>query len=46
VAGRRSDFSDKTYELKRKYLKRNNINILHYDNLFDSFDFLRIAKNY
>ncbi|MFI1770134.1 Shedu anti-phage system protein SduA domain-containing protein [Thalassobellus citreus] len=46
IAGRRTDFKDKTYELKRKYLKRNNIKILHYDNLIDSFNFLKIAKNY
>ncbi|PID95233.1 MAG: hypothetical protein CSA95_00665 [Bacteroidetes bacterium] len=46
VAGRRSDFKDKTYELKRKYLKRNNIKILHYDNIIDSFDFLKMAKKY
>lgn len=46
IAGRRSDFKDKTYELKRKYLKRNNIKILHYDNLIDSFNFLKKAKSY
>tara|TARA_R110002049_G_scaffold307460_1_gene508006 strand:- start:88 stop:897 length:810 start_codon:yes stop_codon:yes gene_type:complete len=46
IAGRRENFNDKTYELKRKYLKRNNIKILHYDNLIDSFRFLKISGNY
>lgn len=46
IAGRRSDFKDKTYELKRKYKKRNNVMILHYDNLVDLFDFLKIRQNY
>lgn len=35
VAGRRSDFNDKTYRLARKH-RKNNIQILHYDNLIDS----------
>jgi len=46
IAGRRKDFNEKTYELKRKYLKRNNINIMHYDNLYDHFIDLTKHKNY
>lgn len=46
IAGRRQDFSDKTYELKRRYFKRNNITILHYDNLLDLFEHLKTSKNY
>lgn len=46
IAGRRTDFNEKTYELKRKYLKRNNINIMHYDNLLDYFNDLSKQNNY
>jgi hypothetical protein len=46
IAGRRSDFTKKTYQLRRKLLKSNNILLLHYDNLFDSVDFLLTAGNY
>ncbi|WP_268121979.1 Shedu anti-phage system protein SduA domain-containing protein [Roseivirga pacifica] len=34
IAGRRGDFSDKTYRLKRKTPK--NLKLLHYDNLLDA----------
>ncbi|MCE7991604.1 MAG: DUF4263 domain-containing protein [Roseivirga sp.] len=33
IAGRRQDFTEKTYRLKRKSVK--NIKLLHYDNLID-----------
>ncbi|WP_159523877.1 Shedu anti-phage system protein SduA domain-containing protein [Sunxiuqinia indica] len=46
IAGRRSDFNDKTYEIKRKYLKNNNIHIMHYDNLIDAYKNLIREKNY
>jgi len=46
IAGRREDFSKKTYQLKRKLLKSNNTLLLHYDNLIDSVDFLLTAGNY
>lgn len=36
VAGRRNDFNELTYELKRRLEKNNNIKLLHYDNLVDS----------
>lgn len=35
IAGRRSDYTNKTYQLRRKLLKSNNILLLHYDNLLD-----------
>jgi len=34
VAGRRSDFSSKTYRIRRRF-KQNNILLLHYENLMD-----------
>jgi len=40
VAGRRSDFKEKTYRLKRKLLRESNILLLHYDNLIDSTELL------
>ncbi len=46
IAGRRKDFTKKTYQLRRKLLKSNNILLLHYDNLFDSVSFLLAAGNY
>lgn len=46
IAGRRNDFSEKTYEISRRYLKRNNIRIAHYDNLVDSYKDLIKFKNY
>lgn len=35
VAGRRSDFKEKTYQLRRKLLKSEDILLLHYDNLLN-----------
>jgi hypothetical protein len=35
IAGRREHFNEKTYKLRRRYLD-NRINILHYENLYDS----------
>lgn len=35
IAGRRTDFKDKTYIIKREKKKTDDINIIHYDNLFD-----------
>jgi len=36
VAGRRDDFNDRTYQLKRQKRLSENILLLHYDNLYDS----------
>lgn len=36
VAGRRADFIDKTYRLKRKMKEDQKITLFHYDNLYDS----------
>ena len=36
VAGRRSDFNERTYQLKRQKKLSENILLLHYDNLYDS----------
>lgn len=46
VAGRRSDFIDKTYEIKRRMRNANNITIFHYDNLVDYFKELIRIGNY
>lgn len=35
VAGRRAEFKDKTYIIKRERKKADDIDIIHYDNLFD-----------
>ena len=35
VAGRRKDFSEMTYRLRRAKLEQQKLNILHYDNLID-----------
>ena len=35
VAGRRSDFKDKTYLIAREYRKTDDITLMHYDNLYD-----------
>lgn len=36
VAGRRANYEEKTYNLKRRLLKGENISLLHYDNIYDS----------
>jgi hypothetical protein len=36
IAGRRLDFSERTYRLRRKGKRDSNILILHYDNLIDN----------
>ncbi|WP_312175323.1 Shedu anti-phage system protein SduA domain-containing protein [Chryseobacterium sp.] len=42
IAGKRTDFNDKTYRLKRKLHQSENILLLHYDNLIeDSFSLLQ-----
>ena len=46
IAGRRSDFNENTYDLKRRLLRSEQINLLHYDNLLDSFDSLKSMNNY
>ena len=35
VAGKRSDFNENTYRIRREYIRDNNIFLLHYDNLYD-----------
>ena len=35
VAGRRSDFNDLTYRIARESFLKENIKLLHYDNLID-----------
>lgn len=36
VAGRRTDFTDRTNRLRREYKEQQNITLLHYDNLYDN----------
>ncbi|WP_090739045.1 Shedu anti-phage system protein SduA domain-containing protein [Paenibacillus sp. Mc5Re-14] len=36
VAGRRTDFNEKTYRTKRRTKTEQNIELLHYDNLYDT----------
>lgn len=40
VAGRRTDFTEKTYRLKRKMKEEQKITIFHYDNLYDSASYI------
>jgi hypothetical protein len=35
VAGRRTDYDDKTYRLRREYQQDSKISVIHYDNLLD-----------
>lgn len=46
VAGRRSDFLDKTYIIKRERKKADDIDIIHYDNLCDFSNNLIGKKTY
>ncbi|MDD2797462.1 MAG: DUF4263 domain-containing protein [Bacteroidales bacterium] len=46
ICGRRDDFNDNTYEEKRRLLRDKNINLLHYDNLIDSYKWFYSTKNY
>lgn len=41
VAGRRSDYNEKTYQLRRKLMIKNDILLLHYDNLLNINWFMR-----
>lgn len=36
IAGRRTDFKDKTYQIQRKTRKEKKLLLLHYDNLIDA----------
>lgn len=40
IAGRRSDYTDRTYQQRRKLLKSEDILVLHYDNLLNMPMFL------
>lgn len=46
VCGRRTDFKNNTYEDKRRLLRNKNINLLHYDNLIDSYKTFYSTNNY
>jgi hypothetical protein len=46
IAGRRSDFSENTYDEKRKLLRSENIQVIHYDNLIDFFNKFQTINNY
>lgn len=46
VCGRRTDFNDNTYDEKRRLLRSKNINLLHYDNLIDSYRIFYSTNNY
>lgn len=46
VAGRRTDYNEKTYRLRRKLNKESNVKLLHYDNLIDGIDSLIQVGNY
>ncbi len=46
IAGRRSDFTEKTYRIKRNHSKKDNIILLHYDNLLDSAELMLNSGTY
>lgn len=46
VAGRRKDFSEKTYRLRRQLKQQRNITLLHYDNLIDTLQVFKTSGNY
>ncbi|KYG74934.1 uncharacterized protein DUF4263 [Roseivirga ehrenbergii] len=46
IAGRRADFNDNTYDEKRNLFRKENIQVLHYDNLIDSFHLFQTTNNY
>ncbi|MFW5983490.1 MAG: Shedu anti-phage system protein SduA domain-containing protein [bacterium] len=46
IAGRREDFKEKTYNEKRKLFRSEGIQVLHYDNLVDSFNLFQTTSNY
>jgi hypothetical protein len=46
IAGRRSDFKEKTYRLRNKMKRESHMLILHYDNLIDSINEISGAHTY
>ena len=46
VAGRRCNFTDRTYRIRRKLKKERNITLLHYDNLLDELEVFKSSANY
>ena len=46
ISGRRKDYQAKTYTIRRRLKIKNNITLLHYDNLVDGVESLSITKNY
>lgn len=46
VAGRRTDFKEKTYRLQRKLKHERNITLLHYDNILDAVQLFKQSGNY
>lgn len=46
VAGRRTDYLERTYRLRRKLKKERNITLLHYDNLIDTLEVFKSSGNY
>ncbi len=46
VAGRRSDYIERTYALRRELFRENGITLLHYDNLADQLVALMQIRNY
>jgi len=46
VAGRRIDYKEKTYRLRRKLKSDRNITLLHYDNIIDTVQDFKKSGNY
>lgn len=46
IAGRRNDFNEITYRIRREAFRRDQTLLLHYDNLLDSVDSLCLGGTY
>ncbi|MDF2865887.1 MAG: hypothetical protein K0R72_705 [Clostridia bacterium] len=44
ISGRRTDYTQKTYDLRMEFRKSNDIKILHYDNLITYIDWLNTSN--
>lgn len=46
VAGRRTDFKEKTYRIRRQKFEKDRVLVLHYDNLVDSAGYVMTQATY
>ena len=46
IAGRRSNFLDKTYRIQREAIRNEQVHLIHYDNVVDAINELRESSTY